>query len=224
MRVVPLGLELQRFAASGAADRRASFREEIQALNRTVVTCVGRLVPIKNHRLLIDAFARVAESNHDVILAIVGGGSEEAALRQDVEERGLNEKVRFLGWRSDLDRVYAGSDVVVLASDNEGTPVSLIEAMSSSCAVVATDVGGVRDVLDGGRLGVLVPPRDPAALADGIAQLVSNPALRLTLATRAAPVALERYDVQRLLSDIRSLYLELLDAKTSRKSPSISPA
>ena len=99
-------------------------------------------------------------------IVIVGGGDESPRLRALATELGIDRQVRFLGWRSDLPRIYADSDVVALTSDNEGTPVSLIEALAAWCAVASTDVGGVRDVLDGGRLGALTPAGERTPLED----------------------------------------------------------
>jgi glycosyltransferase involved in cell wall biosynthesis len=211
MRAIPLGLELDRFAPERTAGLRGDLRAELGVGDdEPVVTIVGRLAPIKNHGLLLDAAARLAGQGRAFHLAVVGGGPEEPALRARAAELGIADRVTFLGWRRDLDRVYAGSDVVALTSRNEGTPVALIEALSAGRAVVSTDVGGVRDVLRGGELGLLVPPGDPEALAGALARLLDDPALRESLGRRGAAVAPARYGVGRLLADVRGLYDELL--------------
>src|SRR5439155_25059897 len=107
----------------------------------------------------------------------VGGGEREAELRAMVADLGLTSRTHFIGWRRDLDRVYADLDVVALTSRNEGTPVALIEAMAAGVPVAATAVGGVPDLLRGGERGELCPPSDPAALADAIERALT-PAAR----------------------------------------------
>jgi glycosyltransferase involved in cell wall biosynthesis len=208
-RVIPLGLDLAPFAAPGRADRRQRFRQEIRASTDVVVTCVGRLVPIKNHRLLLRAFA-VARRRHTAMrLIIVGDGPERPSLEALRDELGLGGAVSFLGWRSDLDVIYAGSDIVVLTSDNEGTPVSLIEALAAQCAVVSTDVGGVRDVLANGERGVLVPAGDVEAFAEALVGLASDSDRRESLATSGQAAVLRQFSRERLIADIGSLYDEL---------------
>ena len=123
-----------------------------------MVGIVGRLVPIKNHVLFIEAARQVLLERPDVVFAIAGDGELRAMLEAEAH-RVLGERVRFLGWVFDLALLYAALDVVVLTSLNEGTPVALIEAMAAGRPVVATDVGGVAEVVrddpngDAGALG-----------------------------------------------------------------------
>lgn len=208
IRVIPLGLDLAPFAALGHDERRRRLRAEIGVNDDIVVTCVGRLVPIKNHRLLLHAFHRAKTGGLAARLLIVGDGSERPALEALRDELHLKDAVQFLGWRHDLDVVYAGSDIVVLSSDNEGTPVSLIEALASGCAVVSTDVGGVRDVLDGGKRGVLVPAGDAEALAQALRDLARDNGRRAQLAA-SGRVVLVQFGRERLIADMAALYGEL---------------
>ncbi|HEX8392029.1 MAG TPA: glycosyltransferase [Longimicrobium sp.] len=213
MKVVPLGLELDGFAPARSAGLRDGMRAELGVGAEPVIAVVGRLVPIKDHALLLRAAARVAAAGQEFRLAVVGGGPEEPALRALCARLGLEGRVSFLGWRRDLDRVYAGADIVALSSRNEGTPVALIEALAAGRAVVSTDVGGVRDVLRGGELGLLVPSGDEAALADALLTLLRDPALRETLGRRGAAEAPARFGVARLLGDVRRLYDGLAPGK-----------
>src|SRR5439155_1052376 len=174
--VIPLGLDLDRFLTADADLERRRFREDIGARSDVVVTMVGRLTAIKNHELALRAFARLPHESPRFLLVLVGGGEEEGRLRRLASHLGLAERVRFLGWRRDLEAVYYGSDIVALTSDNEGTPVCLIEALACGRAVVATNVGGVADVLEEGRLGLLVPPRDESALARALLTLADGSA------------------------------------------------
>jgi glycosyltransferase involved in cell wall biosynthesis len=118
--------------------------------------------------------------------------------------------VRFAGFRRDVGSVYAASDTVALSSANEGTPVSLIEALAAGCAVVTTDVGGASDVVDGGRVGLLVPAGDMKTFADRLEELAQGPELRRELGEAGREYVLERYSVDRLVDDVDRLYRSLL--------------
>ena len=207
--VIPLGLDLDRFLTADAEQERQRFRQEIGVGEDVVVTMVGRLTAIKNHELAIRAFSRLRHASPRFLLALVGGGEEEERLRELASRLGLAERVRFLGWRRDLEAVYYGSDVIAVTSDNEGTPVCLIEALACGRAVVATNVGGVADVLEEGRLGLLIPPQDEAAFVQAL-EALAQPVRRRELADRARRAITERYGIRRLLSDMEGLYDQLL--------------
>jgi|SRR6266568_825206 len=207
--VIPLGFDLHRFVAADASAARHRFRERLGAGNRIVITMVGRLTAIKNHRLALQAFARVASSRPDVMLALVGGGEEESVLHRLSERLGIQDRVRFAGWWTDLEAVYYGSDIIALSSDNEGTPVCLIEALACKRPVVATNVGGVADVLQDGRLGSLTPMGDLDAFANALTRML-DPAERTRSVSLAQESVVARYDVSRLIRDVENLYDRLL--------------
>jgi glycosyltransferase involved in cell wall biosynthesis len=118
--------------------------------------------------------------------------------------------VRFLGWRRDLVDIYAATDVFVLTSRNEGTPVALIESMAAGVAVVSTDVGGVRDVIAAPDLGVVVPSNDAERLAEQVNRLLSDPDRRRLLGARAREWVVSRYGIDRLVADVTDFYAQLL--------------
>ncbi len=206
--VIPLGLDLAPFATTPR--RAGALRRELGLSDATpLVGIVGRLVPIKNHRLFLEAATQVNAAAHFVI---VGDGECRADLEARAQALGLAERVHFLGWR-DADRlpaIYSDLDTLVISSDNEGTPVSIIEAMAAGAPVVSTAVGGVSDLIDDGRTGVLVPPGDAPALADAMNRLLHEPARAQALAETARPPALARFGIDRLAEDLAGLYLELL--------------
>ena len=176
--LIPLGFNLDRLLAVSQKDReqaRSSFQIPDAAV---VVTTVGRLTAIKQHTLFLEMAARLAKQSDRFMFLIAGDGELRTALERRVKELGLGARVRFLGWRGDLENVYGATDVFVLTSRNEGTPVALIEAMAAGVASVSTDVGGVRDVVAGPHLGSLVPFGDAAALAGAVAALADAPARR----------------------------------------------
>lgn len=211
VKVIPLGLELDRFLSLLPRDD-----------NILNIGIIGRLVPIKNHRLFLEAAAKVIANNPKIQLRfkIIGDGE----LRKDLEEYstllGIPGKVDFLGWQKDLINVYSNLDIVVLTSINEGTPVSLIEAMASGRAVVATDVGGVRDLLGAEidtviRLdanfkilerGVIVKPGDSLSFAAALNFILQNSILRENIEERARNFVRDRFTRERLIKDIENLY------------------
>lgn len=148
------------------------------------VMCAAQLIPLKRHADLIEAVGSLVDRGMDLCLDLAGEGPEEERLRELIVRRGLADRVRLLGQIHHdhlLGRYRSGEvDLVVLASEVEGIPVSLMEAMAAEVAVLATDVGGIRELLDGGG-GVVVPAGDVSALADGIARVLTDAALRQQL-------------------------------------------
>lgn len=208
IRVVPLGLDLARFA-------RPHARGELRATcgageSETLIGVVGRLVPIKDIDCFLEAASRVSAAAPRARFAIVGDGELRAVLEQKAAALGLGARATFVGWRKDLESVYADLDVVVNSSRNEGTPVALIEAMAAGRPVVATAVGGTADLLGEGARGVLVPPADPAALAEAILRTLGSPDESARRAGAAQEYVLTHHSVDRLLRDIDDLYRELL--------------
>lgn len=210
IRVVPLGLNLS--SLTNLDNLRGQFRRELgYSTDTPLVGIIGRLVPIKNHELFLAAAQQIAQTVPEARFVIAGSGERRDELQALAAQKSLSEHVHFVGWRRDLPAVYADLDVVVISSHNEGTPVSIIEAMVAGVPVVSTAVGGVADLLQGGDLGTMVPPNDAIALARAITDtLRAGPQPRTE---EARNWALKRYDAERLIVDIRELYLELLARK-----------
>jgi glycosyltransferase involved in cell wall biosynthesis len=177
-----------------------------------VATCVGRLVPIKHLEGAISAIVIARRLGAPVKLAIVGDGECRARLEALTSEHGVADVVTFVGYRRDLPAIVAATDIAVLSSDNEGTPVALIEAAAGERPAVATRVGGVADVVREDT-GILVAPRDSAAMGQAIARLAGDDALRMQLGERAAVHVLSRFTASRLLENVDRLYAELLAAR-----------
>lgn len=210
--VVPLGFDLSSFAAVDDAARVRARRELNVPESAEVISTVGRLTAIKQHRLLIDTVARAARTRPNVLALIAGDGE----LRNDLEAYagavGVADRVRFLGWRRDLATIYAATDVFVLTSRNEGTPVALIEAMASGVPGVSTDVGGVKDVITSDEVGARVADGDADALAARVVHYLVDDDLRRGTGARARAAVLDRYSIDRLVRDITVLYRDLLAA------------
>ncbi len=208
-RVVTLGFDLARFAQIDAAARIAARTALAIPSDARVVTTIGRLTAIKDHALFLAVAQRIAREVPEAIFLIAGDGELRARLEDQARALGIGDRVRFLGWRRDLDVLYAATDVFLLTSKNEGTPVALIESLASACAAVSTDVGGVRDVIESETVGRVAPNGDASRLASHVVALLQNRTLRQDLGASGRRMALARYGVDRLLGDVHALYREL---------------
>jgi glycosyltransferase involved in cell wall biosynthesis len=170
-------------------------------------------VPIKAHEVFLRAARLVCAALPFTQFLVVGDGERREALERLTAELGLGGSVRFLGWRRDLERIYADAWVVALSSRNEGSPVSLIEAMAAERPVVATRVGGVPDLVEDGVTGCLVPPDDAGALAEALVALLRDPECRRVLGKAARERVIHAFAADRLVADVDALYRELLRAK-----------
>ena len=209
-RIVPLGFDLS--ALSAVDERaRATARESLGIpAGAHVVSTVGRLTAIKQHHLFLETARLVANQDPAAIFLIVGDGELRTDLEQTARDFGLAERVRFLGWRRDLPTIYGASDVFLLTSRNEGTPVALIESLAAGVPGVSTDVGGVRDVIDSDAVGLTAQYDDAAGLAAAVTKLVGDPDLRRAMGERGRASVVARYSVDRLVADIDALYRDLL--------------
>lgn len=216
VRVIPLGLELDPFLASDPL--RGQFRREwgLDPTHR-LVGIVGRIFAIKNHRLFLEAAALVAKADPSARFIVVGDGDLRSKMEEHARTLGIAPLVVFTGWRRDLPRIYADLDVLVVSSNNEGTPVSAIEAMAAGKPVVATHVGGLPDLVADGRSGRLVPPGDAAALAWAVIELLANGAVRARMGCEGRATAQARYGATRLVADVGRLYDELAETKLSAR-------
>lgn len=210
--VIPLGFDLAPFTEdSDRAQRRERTRREWGIdPEAEVITLIARLVPIKR----IDRFLRVAglvaAQRPQARFVVVGDGELREPLRASAEARDLGRNLTWAGFRRDMPNVCFASDVVLLTSDNEGTPVSLIEAQAAAVPVVGTDVGGVASVVTHGRTGLLAPPDDEPALADGATRILEDAEFAQGLARAGREHALRGFSVERLVDQLDGLYRRLL--------------
>ncbi|HEX9543902.1 MAG TPA: glycosyltransferase [Pyrinomonadaceae bacterium] len=225
--VIPLGLDTEAY--DQWQERRHTFRDELQAdANDILVGIVGRLTEIKNHELFLQAAALFKEQfasgplRARVRFVIIGDGQLRNRLERQAHASGLVNDVIFVGSRRDPENFYPALDIVALTSRNEGTPLTLIEAMANARPVISTAVGGVVDLLgkpleeqvDGAFLvcerGVRVRPDDLRGFAAGLAHLIANESLRREIGERGLQFVTEHYSKERLLEDIKDLYVDLL--------------
>ena len=225
IRVIPLGFNLVPFLKS--PQKRGHFRKSLgKGKGALLVGIVGRLVPIKNHVLFLNMARIFMNENNDmdVEFVLVGDGELRKTLEAHAEKMGLLNHVSFCGWRHDLPEVYADLDVLALTSENEGTPVSIIEAMASGTSVISTDAGGVRDLLGPSekemsmkmgftacKKGILCCKNDATGFARGLKHLVGMEKKAQDLMTdEARTFVVKSFSNKRLLKDMENLYLEIV--------------
>jgi glycosyltransferase involved in cell wall biosynthesis len=209
-RVIPLGFELAGLAALDDGARKAARAALGIDEGSHVVATVGRLTAIKQHRLFLETAAIVAARDPGAVFLIVGDGELRGELESRARALAIEARVRFLGWRRDLAHVYAATDVFLLTSRNEGTPVALIESLAAGVPGVSTDVGGVRDVITGDEVGLLAPFGDAGALADRVLTLLGDPDRRRRMGDRGRQSVTARYTLDRLVDEVERLYRDLL--------------
>lgn len=223
-RVVPLGFDLDRFQTN-QEEKRRHFRTEFHvAEDEIAIGIIGRLVPVKNHYLFLKAIRHVLDQSHKKIRAFIIGDGE---TRQDLENVAHQANIHFTtessaehnaplvftSWRSDVDTINAGLDIICLTSFNEGTPVSLIEAQAANKPVVSTRVGGIADIVLEGETALLADIRDSEQFSDHLLRLVQDDDLRHRLGANSRAHVLRRFGYQRLVKDMSELYQELLEKK-----------
>jgi len=209
---IPLGLEIEPMLR--AEHHRGHLKADLGVNgHHRLVGIVARLVPIKAHEVFLRAAARVHAEAPESVFVVVGDGERRAELEALSRSLGIGDAVRFVGWRADMRAVYADLDVVALSSNNEGSPVALIEALAAARPVVSTDVGGVSGVVRHGENGLLVAPRDPEALADGILTLLQSPEQAAAFGHAGRASVYPHHASSRLVADVERLYLELAREK-----------
>lgn len=209
-RVIPLGFDLERMTSIGDAERRAARTALALSPDAHVILTAGRLTAIKRHDLFLEAARLIADRDAHAVFLVAGDGELRSALEAQAHALGIADRVQFLGWRRDLDTLYAASDVFLLTSRNEGTPVALIESLAAAIPGVSTDVGGVRDVIDSDRVGLVAPFGDARALADHVIALVADPDRRRRMGEQGRLTVTARYGIDRLTDQVERLYRELL--------------
>jgi glycosyltransferase involved in cell wall biosynthesis len=214
--VIRLGIELDERVAAEQNGRAESRRYLGIPDDRFAVGWIGRMTAVKRTDDVLVAFKQLRDEGVDACLCMVGDGPDRAHLEQRAHELGVVRDTLFLGYQEEVAPFYAAFDALVLPSGNEGTPVSAIEALAAGRPVVATRVGGVPDVVSDGEDGFLVEAGATDDLADRLAQLARDPALRERMGKHGRERVLPRYAVDRLVGDVDRLYRSLLMAERSR--------
>ncbi|MCB0380773.1 MAG: glycosyltransferase, partial [Flavobacteriales bacterium] len=222
IKVVPLGFDLSRFQEN-IEEKRKSFREfyKIEA-DEIAIGIIGRLVPIKNHKLFIDAINILkTKAEKKICVFIIGDGEEKENLIGYCENLDINfveytkqqkqALITFTSWIKDVDWANAGLDIIALSSLNEGTPVSLIEAQASNKPIVTTNVGGVENIVVQNETAFVVPSNDLHQFSEALLRLINNDDLRIRMGSKGWNHVKDKFHYTRLVNDMEKLYVSLLN-------------
>jgi len=222
VRVVRNGVALARFAAVSGAGVRAEFGVPA---GRPLLALIGRFHPAKGHADLLAALARLRQERVAFHCLLVGAGELQAEIEADIAFRGLADAVTLTGERSDIPRILAATDVLVLPSRWEGLPMILLEAMAMARAVVATAVGGIPDVVADGNNGLIVAPGSVPALTQALQRVIADAGLRARLGDSARETVRRLYDVTTTVAAYEALYRAALgmpaaaQARSAQREP-----
>lgn len=220
-QIIPLGFDLHRFTEN-QEQKRKDFRTQYGLDDDTLaIGIIGRLVPIKNHELFFKAIQQVVSSaNQKVRAFVIGDGELRTELENFCSTIGLkfnnqnvqeNNPVTFCGWRKDVDVCLAGLDIIALTSNNEGTPVSLIEAQAAGKPIVSTNVGGIENIVTAGKTALLSPAGDVSTFAQHLKQVTENRMLRDSMSKTGNDMVLRNFSYERLCKDVEQLYNTMLN-------------
>jgi sugar transferase (PEP-CTERM/EpsH1 system associated) len=210
--VIHNGVDRSRFFPD--AETRRRVREELGIRDTELcIGCVANLLPVKDHTTLLEAVGSLSAQQGDWRLLLIGEGPERARLESFISQRtGLGQRVSLLGSSSRVPELLRAMDVFVLPSVAEGMNNSLLEAMASGLAVVASDIGGNPEVVIAGESGMLFPAGDARTLGRHLVQLQTDPALRLQLAQGAVQRADQQFSIHSMVQAYEQLYWSLRPA------------
>jgi glycosyltransferase involved in cell wall biosynthesis len=214
LKMVPNGVAIERFGRNGSA--RASLRRSLAVGGRFVWLAVGRLDVPKDYSNMLSAVSRLPA---DSLLLIAGDGPLRLSISQVAADLGLSKRVLFLGMRSDIANLMAAADAYVMSSAWEGLPMVLLEAAASSLPIVATDVGGNREIVRDGVNGFLVPGKDSVALAEAMLAMERlSDESRLTMGAAGRAHVSTHYSLSAVVDEWEAIYRSLLEKQYDRES------
>ena len=211
IHVLTNGIEAPALLSKGAARAALGLPE-----SGLIVGSIGHLRSEKAYEVMVEATALLSARFPEARAVIIGTGPEEETLRATAERVGLDGRLMLAGQREDAATLVSAFDVAVCCSDFEGGPLSVMEYMASGVPVVASDVGGLSELLGGGSAGKLVPPRDPSALAAAIEALWDDPDATSEMVSRASELRARDHDIATWVERLETLYVRLLDEKIGR--------
>ncbi len=221
VKVIPLGFDLSKFHENMEV-KRESFRTKYNlAEDEIAISIIGRLVPVKNHALFLEALKIVSTKTSKKIRAfIVGDGEDRQKIEAKATELNIkfidgtqtNEKalLTFTSWIKEIDVVLAGSDIIALTSYNEGTPVSLIEAQAANKPIVSTNVGGIENVVIENQTALLCENKQLIQFSEALFRLIEDENLRNSMSEKGWNHVKDKFHYTRLVKDMENLYKELL--------------
>ena len=221
LRLAPEAVTVIHNGIDFRSGRRESVREELGiAADDVLIVTVGNLYPVKGHIVLLRALAEVEAHGTATRwrLAMAGRGEEEETLRSFARDQGLSDRVTLLGYRDDVTDILAGADIYVMPSFSEGLPLALLEAMFAGKAIVASEVGGIPEVLAAGTEGLLTPAGNHHALCTALSLLIHDPERRAVLGKRAQTRARAHFSIERVTQSYERIYRSAIVDATRKRS------
>jgi glycosyltransferase involved in cell wall biosynthesis len=214
VEVIPLGFDLTKFHLDNEI-KRSKFREEYKLRDDEIaIGIIGRLAPVKNHKLFINALKYLKDNSSGRFKAfIIGDGDELNNIKSHAKDLGLDSEITFTSWIKQIDYAIAGMDIIAMTSLNEGTPVSLIEAQAANKPIVSTNVGGIENVVIPNKTALLSDVNDEKTFSENLLMLVENETLRKELSISGWEHVESKFHYTRLVSDTKKIYDQLLDTK-----------
>jgi len=198
-------------------DVRNQLIDKVYAKNRVnlkandfTIGSIGGLRKVKGYEFLLEAIAIARKAFPNVKLVLVGNGPQRSLLQEKAEKLGISDIVIFVGWRKDIPQLLSAFDLYVCSSLKEGVSISLLEAMAASKPVIATNVGGNPEVVEDGKTGLLVPPKDPQKIAETINELLDNENKRLEMGRAGLKRVKEKFSISKTVREYKEVYLEVL--------------
>lgn len=214
IKVIPLGFDLEQFQ-NNMAEKRKRTRDKFQLNDEEIgVAIVGRLAPIKNHGLFLDVVETLAKKGVFARYFIVGDGMQKPYIERRIQvltQKYPSISIELTGWITDIATFNSGMDILCLTSDNEGTPVSLIESQACNVPVISTDVGGVRDIVLDGETGYIVPKSDVEHFAEKLQILIESKEIREKMSQNGWNHVREKFHYKTLVRNMENYYYELLE-------------
>jgi glycosyltransferase involved in cell wall biosynthesis len=210
--VIPLGFELEKMESLNKY--RGNFRKKFSIpINAPIIGIVGRITGIKNHQLFLEIANLFLKNNDKIHFLVIGDGELREEIELNVKDLGITRNVHFAGWITETAMMYADLDIMLQTSKNEGTPVTVIEAMYYKIPVVTSNVGGLSDLIEDGVTGFLVNSLNAEDYIPHIRKLLGSDGERQKIGNTAHHFILEQFNVNRLIADMTKLYTELLKNK-----------
>lgn len=213
VRLIYSGVDAGRFSKDYSDGEMRAVKEELGLKSGPVVGNIGRLSSVKGQIHLIEALGILIADRPDLQGLIIGDGPESDALTSRAEALGISGSVKFISSRVDTPRFLSVMDVFVFPSLKEGLGIALLEALASGKACVASDTGGISDIIIDGSGGILVNPADPAAIAAAISRLLDDPHLRKRMGEEGRRLARDRFALGRMAHDVAGLYNEVVNVR-----------
>jgi len=215
IEVIPLGFDLNQFQDNLEIKRKKTRDNYNLSNDQIAVAIIGRLAPIKNHKLFLDTIDIVnRQTSKKTVFFIVGDGETRKEIEQQIEQIKINQSIdiRLTSWIRDIQTFNAGMDIICLTSNNEGTPVSLIEAQACNIPVISTDVGGVKDIVFNNETGFIVPKNNVEKFAEKLLLLIEDKKKREKMSQNGWSFVKDNFHYQRLVKDMELYYKKLLNS------------